>query len=332
MASRVWCSIGTPICRLPRRRRAPPSTFPRRRRRTTFDVSTETPRSRADALMVLIESFLAEGARSRRGGTPTEVRVHVTEDELQSGGGFIENAGCVGVSAETSRRLACDAAVVEVACDAAECAGVEGRSRAAPPRDSWTRTTSSTGWTAARPSSTTSSCSAGDTTPSCMSMGIGSNGPPRAPSSLRLACGLYPCGLRSPSHRVRRSSGSPKRTRIAGCRSARCRSCRRIGMESEPIMRGSSARYVSRPSGWGARALACLTATHELQASKYRSGASMPTSLSSDGRGRAPHAGDRDPHPLKLLTHVDLQLHRPAQRDLRGLVSLLGQPRRASRG
>jgi len=56
----------------------------------------------------------------------------------------------------------------------------------------------------------------------------------------------------------------------------------------------------------------------------------MPTSLSSDGRGRAPHARDRDP--LKLLTHVDLQLHRSAQRDLRGLVSPLGQPRRASRG
>ncbi len=85
----------------------------------TFDVSAETPRTRADALMVLVESFLAEGARSRTGGTPTEVRLHVTEDEFQNGGGFIENAGCVGVSAETSRRLACDAAVVEVACDAA---------------------------------------------------------------------------------------------------------------------------------------------------------------------------------------------------------------------
>ncbi len=83
------------------------------------DVPAETPRTRADALMVLVESFLAEGARSRTGGTPTEVRLHVTEDELQSGGGFIENVGCVGVSAETSRRLACDAAVVEVACDAA---------------------------------------------------------------------------------------------------------------------------------------------------------------------------------------------------------------------
>jgi hypothetical protein len=83
------------------------------------DVSGKAPRSRADALMVLVESFLAEGPRSRRGGTPTEVRLHVTEDELHSGGGFIENAGCIGVSAETSRRLACDAAVVEVAEDLA---------------------------------------------------------------------------------------------------------------------------------------------------------------------------------------------------------------------
>ncbi len=69
--------------------------------------------------MVLVESFLAEGPRARSGGTPVEVRLHVTEDELRQGGGFIENAGCVGVSAETSRRLACDAAVVEVACDEA---------------------------------------------------------------------------------------------------------------------------------------------------------------------------------------------------------------------
>ncbi len=93
----------------------------------TFDVSAETPRTRADALMVLVESFLAEGARSRAGGTPTEVLLHVTEDELQSGGGFIENAGCVGVSAETSRRLACDAAVVEVVEDAAGRAVRTGR-------------------------------------------------------------------------------------------------------------------------------------------------------------------------------------------------------------
>ena len=69
--------------------------------------------------MVLVESFLAGGVRSRKGGTPTEVLLDVTEDELENGGGFIENVGCVGVSAETSRRLACDAAVVEVACDAA---------------------------------------------------------------------------------------------------------------------------------------------------------------------------------------------------------------------
>ena len=86
--------------------------------RARFDVSAETPCTRADALMVLVESFLAEGARSRPGGTPTEVRLHVTVDELQDGGGFIENVGCVGVSAETSRRLACDSAVVEVVEDA----------------------------------------------------------------------------------------------------------------------------------------------------------------------------------------------------------------------
>jgi len=83
--------------------------------------------------MVLVESFLAEGARSRAGGTPTEVRLHVTDDELESGGGFIENAGCVGVSAETSRRLACDAAVVEVVENAASrVVRTERRTRSVP--------------------------------------------------------------------------------------------------------------------------------------------------------------------------------------------------------
>jgi len=99
----------------------------------TYDVSSETLRTRADALMVLVESFLAEGPRSRTGGTPTEVRLHVTEDELQDGGGFIENAGCTGVSAETSRRLACDAAVVEVVEDAAGRAVRTGRRRRTVP-------------------------------------------------------------------------------------------------------------------------------------------------------------------------------------------------------
>ena len=80
--------------------------------------------------MVLAECFLAECARP-----PTEVRLHVTEDEIESGGGFIESAGCVGVSAETSRRLACDAAVVEVVEDAAGRALRTGRrTRSVPAR------------------------------------------------------------------------------------------------------------------------------------------------------------------------------------------------------
>lgn len=81
-------------------------------------VSAETP-TRADALMLLVESFLANGPKTSTVGVPTEVRLHVTEEELRRGGGFVENAGGAGVSAETAQRLACDAAVVKVGVDAA---------------------------------------------------------------------------------------------------------------------------------------------------------------------------------------------------------------------
>jgi hypothetical protein len=91
------------------------------------DVPAGTPEgaspkrlNRADGVMAVAESFLTDGAKARSGGAPHEVRLHVTEQELAEGteGAFVANAGCHAVSAETARRLACDAGVVRVVEDA----------------------------------------------------------------------------------------------------------------------------------------------------------------------------------------------------------------------
>ncbi|MCC7386714.1 MAG: DUF222 domain-containing protein [Deltaproteobacteria bacterium] len=86
----------------------------------TSPIAEKRRPTRADGLMLMTESFLAEGPRSRAGGTPCEVRLHVTKEALEEKleGAFLDNADTTGVSAETSRRLSCDAAVVRVTEDA----------------------------------------------------------------------------------------------------------------------------------------------------------------------------------------------------------------------
>ena len=104
-----------------------------------------TPPSKADGLVVLAESFFADGARPRRGGAPNEVVLHVPAGTLAANGegAFIENHDGRAVPRDTARKLACDARVTTV--------------------------TSSTGSTAARRSWRTSACCAGGATLSCMS-------------------------------------------------------------------------------------------------------------------------------------------------------------------
>jgi len=72
--------------------------------------------SRADALMTIAESFLASGPRPRAGGAPHDVVVHVTAETLanKTEGACIESHDGPAVSAETARRLTCDAAVTTV--------------------------------------------------------------------------------------------------------------------------------------------------------------------------------------------------------------------------
>jgi hypothetical protein len=70
---------------------------------------------RADALALVAESFLAHGLLEMAGGDRHQIVVHVAEETLQereAGGCEFENGP--SMAAETARRLACDASIVEM--------------------------------------------------------------------------------------------------------------------------------------------------------------------------------------------------------------------------
>jgi len=70
---------------------------------------------RADALAVIFESFLAHGAEAMTGGERHQVVVHVSAETLQGEEGHhCELEDGPAVSAETARRLACDASLVAI--------------------------------------------------------------------------------------------------------------------------------------------------------------------------------------------------------------------------
>ena len=73
-------------------------------------------RNRADGLMLVAESFVAERAATDRADAGCELIVRVDAETLadKSEGGFMDNAGGTGVSAEMVRRLSCDCAAVGV--------------------------------------------------------------------------------------------------------------------------------------------------------------------------------------------------------------------------
>jgi hypothetical protein len=80
--------------------------------------ASETPswsQKRADALAVIFESFLTHGAEAMSGGERHQVVVHVSAETLRAGcGDQCEIEDGPAVAAETARRLACDASVVEI--------------------------------------------------------------------------------------------------------------------------------------------------------------------------------------------------------------------------
>ena len=74
---------------------------------------------RADALALLAETYLATGPKSLSGGERYEIIVHVDRDVLARGGeGRCELEEGPWFAAESARRLACDASVVQMLDDA----------------------------------------------------------------------------------------------------------------------------------------------------------------------------------------------------------------------
>ncbi len=69
---------------------------------------------RADALGVIFESFLANGAEAMTGGERHQIVVHVSAETLKAGGGCCEIEDGPAIAAETARRLSCDASLVAI--------------------------------------------------------------------------------------------------------------------------------------------------------------------------------------------------------------------------
>jgi hypothetical protein len=103
------------------------------------DLRSEPPitptQRRADALVLLADSAVAAGLPGRRAADTHHVVVHVDAavlaDPAEDGRSELERGG--HVSAETSRRLACDASVVEVREDAEGATLSVGRARRSVP-------------------------------------------------------------------------------------------------------------------------------------------------------------------------------------------------------
>ena len=70
---------------------------------------------RADALAVIVESFLANDAEAMSGGDRHQVVVHVSAETLTAGAGhYCEFEDGPAIAAETVRRLACDASLIAI--------------------------------------------------------------------------------------------------------------------------------------------------------------------------------------------------------------------------
>ncbi len=94
-----------------------------------------TTARRADALALVAESFLAHGAESLSGGDRLQIVVHVDHETLKERtAGRSEFEDGPGVSAETSRRMACDCSYVKITeDDNGEPLNVGRKTRSIPP-------------------------------------------------------------------------------------------------------------------------------------------------------------------------------------------------------
>jgi hypothetical protein len=103
-----------------------------------FRVSGDSPSwsaRRADALVVLVESFLQHGAEVLSGGDRQQIVVHVDECTLRHGAaGRCEHDDGPAMPIETARRLACDCSLVKITEDErGEPLDVGRKTRSIPP-------------------------------------------------------------------------------------------------------------------------------------------------------------------------------------------------------
>jgi hypothetical protein len=92
-------------------------TSPRRPTTLVRDSSSLAAR-RADALIVLAESFLQHGVEALRGGDRQQIVIHVDESTLnEREPGRCEFDDGPAMAVETARRLACDASIVKITED-----------------------------------------------------------------------------------------------------------------------------------------------------------------------------------------------------------------------
>jgi Domain of unknown function (DUF222)/HNH endonuclease len=103
--------------------------------RRVADGSPHPSVRRADALGVLAESFLAQGAEQLTGGDRQQIVVHIDQAVLeQKIAGRCEFEEGPSLAAETARRLACDASLIELIEDEkGEVLDIGRKSRAIPP-------------------------------------------------------------------------------------------------------------------------------------------------------------------------------------------------------
>jgi hypothetical protein len=100
------------------------------------EVRPDTPIARrADALALIAESFLATGPAAQNGGDRHQIVVHVDAETLEhKRAGRCELEDGPSVSAETSRRLACDCSVIRITADTdGEPLNVGRKTRSIPP-------------------------------------------------------------------------------------------------------------------------------------------------------------------------------------------------------
>jgi hypothetical protein len=105
-----------------------------RARQEVWKDAAEPP-DRADALVALAESAVANGIESASGGDRNQIVVHVDVGELVSrnpGAGATLDEG-VSLPAETARRLGCDAAIVSLVERDGEPLSVGRKTRSIPP-------------------------------------------------------------------------------------------------------------------------------------------------------------------------------------------------------